>query len=120
MTLTALFVSTFLAASVFAEPSYFFSSTQGFADNLVQQLRDLPTPLPGVAPSNGITPPIQLRRQDLYSELRQLGRDALPAARGLSDPDVPIRRKQSRFRCEEPMDRMIIHAHCKARTEGKK
>jgi HEAT repeat protein len=93
MTLTLLFVNTFLAASVFAEPSHFFSSTQGLADDLVKQLRELPTPLPGVAPSNGITPPIELRRQELYSELRQLGRDALPAlARGLNDPDVQIRR----------------------------
>ena len=53
MTLTVLFVSAYLAISVpaLAAPSHFLSSTQDVADDLVKQLRELPTALPGVAPS---------------------------------------------------------------------
>jgi HEAT repeat protein len=53
----------------------------------------LPTPLPGIGPSNGKIPPIEQRRHELYREIRQLGTDALPALeRGLRDGDVRIRR----------------------------
>jgi HEAT repeats len=94
LSLTVWFATTLLAMSASASVERSLSSSeQSRADELVMQLRELPTALPGVAPSNGITPPIELRRQALYSELRQLGSDALPAlARGLSNPDVQIRR----------------------------
>ena len=69
------------------------SPVQARADELVQQLRELPTPLPGLAPGNGQIPPIEQRRRQLYREIRQLGADALPALqRGLRDNDVRIRR----------------------------
>ena len=69
------------------------SPLQARADELVQQLRELPTPLPGLAPGNGQIPPIEQRRRQLYREIRQLGADALPALqRGLRDNDVRIRR----------------------------
>ena len=55
------------------------SPLQARADELVQQLRELPTPLPGLAPGNGQIPPIEQRRRQLYREIRQLGADALPA-----------------------------------------
>jgi HEAT repeat protein len=63
------------------------------ADELVQQLRELPTPLPGLAPGNGQIPPIEQRRHQLYRDIGQLGADAVPALqRGLRDNDVQIRR----------------------------
>jgi HEAT repeat protein len=66
---------------------------QAGADELVQQLRELPTPLPGTIPGNGQIPQIEQRRHELYREIRQLGADALPALqRGLRDNDVRIRR----------------------------
>jgi hypothetical protein len=69
------------------------SPLQAHADELVQQLRELPTPLPGIAPGNGQIPPIEQRRRQLYRDIRQLGTDALPALqRGLRDNDVQIRR----------------------------
>ncbi len=82
-----------VAPSALAEPFNLFSSVQGSADEVVKQLRELPTPLPGMARSDGTIPRIEQRRRELYRQLRQLGDDALPAlARGLSDPDVRIRR----------------------------
>jgi hypothetical protein len=69
------------------------SPPQVRADELVQQLRDLPTPLPGMIPGNGQIPPIEQLRYELYRQIRQLGADALPALqRGLLDNDVRIRR----------------------------
>jgi len=66
---------------------------QARADELVQQLRELPTSLGGIAPGNGQISPIEQRRHELYREIRQLGADALPALqRGLRDNDVRIRR----------------------------
>jgi len=94
MIITVVIASTFLAASAPAltEP-HLLSSAQTPADAVVRQLRELPTPLPGIGPSDGRIPPIELRRRELYSQLRQLGDDALPAlARELSNPDVQMRR----------------------------
>jgi HEAT repeat protein len=62
-------------------------------DGVVEQLRELPTPLPAMARSDGTIAPAEQRRLELYRELRQLGNDALPAlSRGLMDPDVRIRK----------------------------
>ena len=74
-------------------PAGLSSSVQDPADEVVQQLRQLPTPLPATAPSDGTVDPVEQRRRELYGELRRLGADALPAlARGLRDPDVHLRR----------------------------
>jgi hypothetical protein len=68
-----------------------FSQAQSRGDELIQELPELP-PLPGVGPSNGKIPPIELRRSELYREIRQLGAYALPALeRGLRDDDVRLR-----------------------------
>jgi hypothetical protein len=78
-------------AQILAEVSAF--PPQARADELVQQLRDLPTLLPGLAPGNGQIPPIEQLRRELYRQIRELGTDALPALqRGLRDNDVQIRR----------------------------
>ena len=69
------------------------SPIQDHADELVQQLRELPTPLPGTIPGNGKLPAIEERRRELYRQIRQLGTGSLPALeRGLRDDDVRIRR----------------------------
>ena len=71
------------------------------ADTLVQQLRDLPTPLPS-GPSNGITTiptsavplqPEEQRRHQLYGEIRRLGKEGVLAlSRGLYAQDVQLRK----------------------------
>jgi HEAT repeat protein len=74
-------------------PAGLSSSVQDPADEVVQQLRQLPTPLPATARSDGTVDPVEQRRRELYGELRRLGADALPPlARGLKDPDVQLRR----------------------------
>ena len=45
-----------VAPSALAEPFNLFSSVQGSADEVVKQLRELPTPLPGMARSDGTIP----------------------------------------------------------------
>jgi hypothetical protein len=76
-----------------AQPAVVSSSVQDLAESVVQQLRQLPTPLPATARSDGTIDPVEQRRRALYGELRQLGADALPAlARGLEDHDVHVRR----------------------------
>jgi HEAT repeat protein len=86
---TAIAVSIFLGVST----SHLFLQAQTAADAVVSQLRELPTPLPASGPSDGRIPAIEQRRRELYRQLWLLGADALPAlARGLSDPDVRLRR----------------------------
>jgi len=78
-------VISFLALLAVAKP-------QSRADELVQQLRDLP-PFFGLVPGNGTIPPIELRRNEVYREIRQLGTNALPSLeRGLRDDDARLRR----------------------------
>jgi hypothetical protein len=86
---TAIAVSIFLGVP----SSYLSLQAQTDADAVVSQLRELPTPLPATGPSDGRIPAIELRRRELYRQLWLLGADALPAlAKGLSDPDVRLRR----------------------------
>ena len=71
------------------------------ADTLVQQLRDLPTPLPS-GPSSRITTiptsavplqPEEQRRRQLYGQIRRLGKKGVLAlSRGLHDQDVQLRK----------------------------
>jgi HEAT repeat protein len=76
-----------------AQASYAPARVQNQADDLVNQLRELPTPLPVSPPSGGGVDPVEQRRRELYGQLWQLGKDALPAlSRGLRDPDVNLRR----------------------------
>jgi HEAT repeat protein len=74
-------------------PAGLSSSVEDLADEVVQQLRQLPTPLPATARSDGTVDPVEQRRRELYGELRRLGAVAFPPlARGLKDPDVHLRR----------------------------
>jgi hypothetical protein len=68
------------------------------ADSLVQQLREFPASLPGIARSDGSIDPVEQRREKVWAGLRALEQDALPAlARGLSDSDVQVRRNVALF-----------------------
>jgi HEAT repeat protein len=81
------------AIALFSSFVFACPPVQDKGDELVQQLRDLPTPLPATAPGNGKLPEVERRRSELYRQIRQLGTDALPALqRGLHDNDVRIRR----------------------------
>ncbi len=66
---------------------------QNHGDQVVRQLRDLPTSLPGIARSDATIDPIEQRRDALYQQLLQLGDEGSRAlAEGLRDPDVQLRR----------------------------
>ena len=66
---------------------------QDHADVLVQQLRDLPTPLPSSITSNGAVKPEEQRRRQLYDQIRQLGPEGVKAlSRGLHDDNVQLRK----------------------------
>ena len=66
---------------------------QSQADSLVQQLRDLPTPLPPLINSNGVIKPEERRRRQLYDQIRHLGPEGVVAlARRLHDDDVQLRK----------------------------
>jgi len=68
------------------------------AAELVQSLRQFPAAIPGVAPSNGVLPPSERLRREIYDRLWSLGSVAVPAlCRGLSDPDVQVRRNVALF-----------------------
>jgi HEAT repeat protein len=64
-------------------------AAQADVDALVEQLRDLPTPLQ----AGGKPTPLELRRREVYRALLERGNSVLPALeRGLRDPDVAMRR----------------------------
>jgi len=68
------------------------------ADELVQALRQFPPALNGVAPGNGVIPPTERLRGEIYDRLWSLGSAAVPAlCRGLGDPDVQVRRNVALF-----------------------
>jgi HEAT repeat protein len=92
--ITTMLVGLVLAISAFAANSASIDSpAQREAAAIVQQLRDFPAALPATVRSDGTIDPLEQRREELYERLRRLGDDALPAlTRGLSDPDVRIRR----------------------------
>ena len=71
--------------------SLVMTHAQSQADILVQQLRDLPTPLPPLTNSNGESE--ERRRSQLYDQLRHLGPEGVLAlSRGLHDDDVQLRK----------------------------
>ena len=73
--------------------SLIITHAQGHADILVQQLRDLPTPLPASVSSNGVVKSEERRRRQLYDQIRQLGPEGVLAlSRGLHDDDVQLRK----------------------------
>lgn len=90
----AMLVSLVLATSAFAVNFVNMGfPAQSEASAIVQQLRDFAPALRGGVRSDGTIDPLEQRREELYERLRRLGDDALPAlTRGLSDPDVRIRR----------------------------
>jgi HEAT repeat protein len=93
--ITTTLISLVLSMSAFAANSDNIDSpAQREAAAIVQQLRDFPPALPpGALRLDGKIDPLEQRREELYERLRRLGNDELPAlARGLSDPDVRIRR----------------------------
>ena len=66
---------------------------QSPADTLVQQLRDLPTPLPASVRSNGSVQPEERQRHKLYGQIRRFGNEGVLAlSRGLLDEDVQLRK----------------------------
>lgn len=66
---------------------------QSDADTLVQQLRDLPTPLPASGRSDGSISPEEQRRRRLYESLFRLGPAGVVAlSRALTDDDVHLRK----------------------------
>jgi HEAT repeat protein len=76
-----------------------FASPQEPADVVVQQLRDLPTPIPHCC--NGPSTPGQplrkpeseIRRENVYRQLRDMGAEGVQGlARAYRDPDVRLRR----------------------------
>ena len=84
--------ATFCAQALFGQP-------QAPADVVVQQLRDLPTPIPHCC--NGPStlgqplrkPESEVRRDDLYRQLRDMGQEGVQGlARAYRDPDVRLRR----------------------------
>jgi HEAT repeat protein len=68
----------------------------GPAAELVQELREFPAALPGIARQRpDVT---EERRRAVYDELWTLGTAAMPAlSRGLADPDVRVRRNVALF-----------------------
>jgi HEAT repeat protein len=61
------------------------------ADALVEQLRELPTPLSSTTSPS--LPPEKQKRHQIFEQLHDLGRESVPAlARALRDPDVNMRR----------------------------
>ena len=70
----------------------------GRADELVQELRQFPASLPGIARSDGGPDPTEERRRRVYDELRALGAASQPAlVRVLTDPDIQVRRNVALF-----------------------
>ena len=84
----------FTVFALFASgPSLVIAHAQSQSDILVQQLRDLPTPLPPLTNSSGIVKPVEQRRRQLYDQIRQLGPEGVLAlARALQDDDVQLRK----------------------------
>lgn len=91
---TIILAGLVLTTSAFAANSANIDSpSQREAAAIIQQLRDFPPWWPANVRSDGTMDLLEKRREELYGRLRRLGDDALPAlARGLSDPDVRIRR----------------------------
>jgi len=77
-------VATFLSLTAYA---------QNVGDEVVRQLRDLPTSLPAMGRSDGTIDPVEQRRGVLYQQLLQLGDEGSRAlAEALREPDVQLRR----------------------------
>ena len=69
------------------------SPVQSDADTLVNDLRDLPTPLPAAPRSDGTVSPAEQQRRRVYEGLLRLGPSgALALSRALGDDDVHLRR----------------------------
>ena len=76
-----------------ASTPQFAKPLQTDADTLIQQLRDLPTPLPVSPRSDGSVPPEEQRRRQLYEEILRLGPNGVLAlSRALHADDVQLRK----------------------------
>ena len=86
-------VSFILLVLCISSVSQLAKPLQSEADTVVQQLRELPTPLPPSPRSDGSTPPEEQRRRQLYERLFHLGANGVLALSGaLSDNDVRLRK----------------------------
>jgi hypothetical protein len=87
-----LVVGLFSLASFCAHAQ--IGQSQGSADIVVQQLRDLPAPIPTCCGlGQPVLPESEVRRDNLYSQLRDMGREGVEGlARAYGDPDVRLRR----------------------------
>jgi hypothetical protein len=89
--LNVAIVSALLSVAPLADSQSSFDQSR--ADRLVQALGEFAASLPGIGRSDGTADPAEERRRRVYTQLRELGTEALPAlARGLADPEVQIRR----------------------------
>ena len=83
----------FTVFALFVSGTSLVTRAQSQSDILVQQLRDLPTPLPAITNSSGIVKPEEQHRRLLYDQIRQLGPEGVLAlARALHDDDVQLRK----------------------------
>ena len=88
-------VSFILLVLCISSASQLAKPLQSEADTVVQQLRELPTPLPSPR-SDGSTPPEEQRRRRLYERLFHLGANGVLALSGaLSDDDVRLRKNSA-------------------------
>ena len=89
-------VSFILLVLCISSASQLAKPLQSEADTVVQQLRELPTPLPPSPRSDGSTPPEEQRRRRLYERLFHLGANGVLALSGaLSDDDVRLRKNSA-------------------------
>ena len=88
--------NTALSASISGHAQFVSPITSDRAAELVQELREFPAAIPGVARNR---PDVrEERRRAVYDELWTLGAAAFPALiRGLTDPDVQVRRNVALF-----------------------
>jgi hypothetical protein len=86
-------VSFILLVLCTSSTSQLTKSLQTDADTLVQQLKNLPTPLPASPSSDGSIPPAEQQRRRLYESLLRLGPSGVLAlSRALRDDDVHLRK----------------------------
>ena len=84
---------SFISVALCAGTPQLSKPLQSDADIVVQQLRDLPTPLPPAPRSDGSIAPEERRRHQLYDEILRLGpKGALALSRALHDQDVHLRK----------------------------
>ena len=86
-------ISFILAALCVGSTPVLAKPIQSDAGSLVQQLRDLPTPLPASGPSDGSIRPAEQKRRQLYEAILYLGpKGVLALSRALHDDSLNLRK----------------------------